>query len=29
VPAPLNMEVPPHRYESEAVIVIGEDTEAA
>jgi len=29
VPAPLNMEVPPHRYESDAVIIIGEDTEAA
>lgn len=25
VPAPLNLEVPPHRYESDAVVVIGED----
>jgi ubiquinol-cytochrome c reductase iron-sulfur subunit len=25
VPAPLNLEVPPHRYESEFVVVIGED----
>ncbi|MGN0920780.1 MAG: ubiquinol-cytochrome c reductase iron-sulfur subunit [Cellvibrio sp.] len=28
VPAPLNLEVPPHRYESESVLVIGEDQEA-
>ncbi len=25
VPAPLNLEVPPHRYESDSIIVIGED----
>mgnify|MGYP001551395849 CR=1 FL=1 len=25
VPAPLNLQVPPHRYESDAVVVIGED----
>lgn len=25
VPAPLNLEVPPHRYESESIVVIGED----
>jgi ubiquinol-cytochrome c reductase iron-sulfur subunit len=25
VPAPTNLEVPPYRYESESVIVIGED----
>jgi len=25
VPAPLNLQVPPHRYESEFVVVIGED----
>ncbi|HSC67556.1 MAG TPA: ubiquinol-cytochrome c reductase iron-sulfur subunit [Cellvibrio sp.] len=25
VPAPLNLEVPPHRYESDSVVVIGED----
>lgn len=29
VPAPTNLDVPPHRYESELVIVIGEDSEAA
>lgn len=29
VPAPLNLEVPPHRYEGDNVLVIGEDTEAA
>ncbi|MEC9483539.1 MAG: ubiquinol-cytochrome c reductase iron-sulfur subunit [Halomonas sp.] len=29
VPAPLNLQVPPYRYESENVIVIGEDEEAA
>lgn len=29
VPAPLNMPVPPHRYESDTVVVIGEDTEVA
>ncbi|ACE84541.1 ubiquinol-cytochrome c reductase iron-sulfur subunit [Cellvibrio japonicus] len=28
VPAPLNLEVPPYRYESDSVIVIGEDQEA-
>jgi ubiquinol-cytochrome c reductase iron-sulfur subunit len=28
VPAPLNLEVPPHRYENDSVIVIGEDQEA-
>lgn len=28
VPAPLNLEVPPHRYESDAVVVIGEHQEA-
>lgn len=27
VPAPLNLEVPPHRYETEQVVVIGEDEE--
>jgi len=25
VPAPLNLEVPPHRYESDSVVIIGED----
>ena len=29
VPAPLNLEVPPHRYDSDAIIVIGEDEESA
>lgn len=29
VPAPTNLEIPPHRYESDLVIVIGEDAEAA
>lgn len=29
VPAPLNLEVPPHRYESDTVLVVGEDEEAA
>ncbi|GAB2796041.1 ubiquinol-cytochrome c reductase iron-sulfur subunit [Halomonas shantousis] len=29
VPAPLNLEVPPYRYDSESVIVVGEDEEAA
>ena len=29
VPAPLNMEVPPHRYESPTVVIIGEDEENA
>ncbi len=29
VPAPLNLEVPPYRFESDYVIVIGEDQEAA
>lgn len=29
VPAPDNLEVPPYRYESDAVIVIGEDQETA
>jgi ubiquinol-cytochrome c reductase iron-sulfur subunit len=28
-PAPTNMTVPPHRYVSEAVVVIGEDTKGA
>lgn len=28
VPAPINLEVPPHKYLSDAVIVIGEDQEA-
>lgn len=28
VPAPINLEVPPHRYEGDSVIVIGEDQEA-
>ena len=28
-PAPSNMTVPPHRYASEAVVVIGEDTKGA
>lgn len=28
-PAPLNLPVPPHRYESDAIIVIGIDQEAA
>lgn len=28
VPAPLNLEVPPHRYESDFIVVIGEDQEA-
>ena len=28
VPAPLNLEIPPHRYESDSVIVIDEDQEA-
>jgi ubiquinol-cytochrome c reductase iron-sulfur subunit len=28
VPAPYNLEVPPYRYESDSVIVIGEDQEA-
>lgn len=25
VPAPLNMVVPPHRYETDSIVVIGED----
>lgn len=29
VPAPTNLEVPPHRYVSDTVLVIGEDQEAA
>jgi len=29
VPAPTNLEVPPHRYLSDALIVIGEDQESA
>jgi ubiquinol-cytochrome c reductase iron-sulfur subunit len=29
VPAPTNLDVPPYRYDSDAVIVIGEDQEAA
>lgn len=29
VPAPSNLEVPPHRYESEQVLVVGVDEEAA
>lgn len=29
VPAPSNLEVPPYRFDSEAVIVIGEDAEVA
>lgn len=29
VPAPLNLEVPPYRFESDQVIVIGEDQEVA
>ena len=29
VPAPANLEVPPYRYESDDVLVIGEDPEAA
>lgn len=28
VPAPTNLEVPPHRFETDAVIVVGEDQEA-
>jgi ubiquinol-cytochrome c reductase iron-sulfur subunit len=29
VPAPLNLEVPPHRYDGDNVLIIGEDQEAA
>ena len=29
VPAPLNLEVPPHRYANDNIIVVGEDEEAA
>ena len=29
VPAPLNLEVPPHRYVSDEVVIIGEDEEVA
>src|SRR5690625_485449 len=29
VPAPTNLEVPPHRYETDTVLVIGEDEEVA
>ncbi len=28
VPAPINLEIPPHKYQSDDVIVIGEDQEA-
>ena len=28
-PAPINLAIPPHRYESDAVLVIGEDTKKA
>ncbi|MBK8187114.1 MAG: ubiquinol-cytochrome c reductase iron-sulfur subunit [Cellvibrio sp.] len=28
MPAPLNLEIPPHKYESEFVVVIGEEQEA-
>ena len=28
-PAPTNMTVPPHRYASDTVVVIGEDTKGA
>ncbi|WP_347332808.1 ubiquinol-cytochrome c reductase iron-sulfur subunit [Marinimicrobium locisalis] len=28
VPAPTNLEVPPHRYESDSLLVVGEDQEA-
>lgn len=29
VPAPLNLEVPPHRYENDTIVVVGEDPEVA
>jgi len=29
VPAPLNLEVPPHKYISESLILIGDDRGAA
>lgn len=29
VPAPLNLEVPPHRYDGDSIIVVGEDEESA
>ncbi|GGX81736.1 ubiquinol-cytochrome c reductase iron-sulfur subunit [Litchfieldella qijiaojingensis] len=29
VPAPLNLEVPPYRYESDSIVVVGEDEETA
>ncbi|WP_043526811.1 ubiquinol-cytochrome c reductase iron-sulfur subunit [Litchfieldella xinjiangensis] len=29
VPAPTNLEVPPHRYDSEEIIIVGEDEETA
>ena len=29
LPAPINMEIPPHYYKSENIILIGEDGEAA
>ena len=29
VPAPSNLEIPPYRFETDSVIVIGEDQEAA
>jgi ubiquinol-cytochrome c reductase iron-sulfur subunit len=29
VPAPKNLEIPPHSYESDSVVVIGIDTEVA
>src|SRR5690606_4531314 len=28
VPAPINLEVPPHRYEGDNILIIGEDPEA-
>ncbi len=28
VPAPTNLEVPPHRYESDSLLIVGEDQEA-
>jgi ubiquinol-cytochrome c reductase iron-sulfur subunit len=28
-PAPKNLVIPPHRYQSEAVVVIGEDQKGA
>lgn len=29
VPAPTNLEIPPHRYESDSLIIVGEDSEAS